>query len=61
MLEKLANDIGEPFGVSMGCHMVEGEVLESITEQADLLSADPSYNWCARSKLDSAATFGRYC
>ena len=40
LLEKLANDIGEPSGVSAGCHVVEGEVLESITEQADLLSAD---------------------
>ena len=40
LLEKLANDIGEPLGVSIGCHVVEGEVLESITEQADLLNAD---------------------
>ena len=40
LLEKLAADIGEPSGVSAGCHLVEGEVLESITEQTDLLSAD---------------------
>ena len=40
LLEKQAIDIGEPFGVSIGCHVVEGEVLESVTEQADLLSAD---------------------
>ncbi len=40
MLEKLAKDIGEPFGVSIGCHVVEGEVLESISEQAELLGAD---------------------
>lgn len=40
LLEKLANDIGEPAGVSAGCHLVEGEILEKITEQADLLGAD---------------------
>lgn len=40
LLDKLAGDIGGPLGVSIGCHVVEGEVLESITEQADLLSAD---------------------
>jgi nucleotide-binding universal stress UspA family protein len=40
LLAKLANDIGEPLAVSAGCHLVEGEVLESITEQADLLRAD---------------------
>ena len=40
LLEKQAIDIGEPFGVSIGCHVVEGEVLESVTEQADLFSAD---------------------
>ena len=40
LLEKLANETGEPFGVTAGCHLVEGEILESITEQADLLSAD---------------------
>jgi nucleotide-binding universal stress UspA family protein len=40
LLGKLASDTGEPLGVSIGCHVVEGEVLESITEQADLLRAD---------------------
>jgi len=40
LLDKLAGDIGEPLGVSIGCHVVEGEILESITEQADLLSTD---------------------
>ena len=40
LLEKLANDIGKPSGVTVGYHLVEGEVFENITEQAKLLSAD---------------------
>ena len=40
LLKELANDIGESLGITAGCHLVEGEVLESITKQADLLSAN---------------------
>jgi len=39
LLAQLANDVGEPLGVSAGCHLVEGEVLESITAQVDVLNA----------------------
>ena len=40
LLKELANDIGGSLGITAGCHLVEGEVLESITNQADLLSAN---------------------
>ena len=40
LLKELANDIDESLGITARCHLVEGEVLESITKQADLLSAD---------------------
>ena len=40
LLKELANDIGGSLGIKAGCHLVEGEVLESITKQADLLSAN---------------------
>ena len=40
LLKELADDIGGPLGITAGCHLVEGEVLESITKQADLLSAN---------------------
>jgi nucleotide-binding universal stress UspA family protein len=39
LLAQLADDVGEPLGVSAGCHLVEGEVLESITAQVDVLNA----------------------
>jgi len=40
LLKELANDIGGSLGITAGCHLVEGEVLESITKQTDLLSAN---------------------
>ena len=40
LLKELANDIGGSLGITAGCHLVEGGVLESITRQADLLSAN---------------------
>ena len=36
-LAQLAADIGEPNGVSAGCHLVEGAVLDAIVAQADFL------------------------
>jgi len=39
LLAQLADDVGEPLGASAGCHLVEGEVLESITTQVDVLDA----------------------
>ena len=39
LLAQLADDVSEPLGVSAGCHLVEGEVLESITAQVDALNA----------------------
>lgn len=38
-LSLLAAEIGEPLGVSAGQHLLEGEVMESIGRQADLLDA----------------------
>lgn len=38
-LAQLAVDIGEPQGVSVGQHLIEGAVLESIITQADLMDA----------------------
>ncbi|MBE0623033.1 MAG: universal stress protein [Burkholderiales bacterium] len=38
-LAQLATDVGRPFDVSAGQHLVEGAVLESIIAQADLLDA----------------------
>ena len=39
LLAQLADEVGEPLGVSAGCHLVEGEVLESIKAQVDVLNA----------------------
>jgi nucleotide-binding universal stress UspA family protein len=39
LLAQLANDVGEPLGVSAGRHLVEGKVLESIAAQVDALNA----------------------
>lgn len=39
LLAQLADNVSEPLGVSAGCHLVEGEVLESITAQVDALNA----------------------
>jgi nucleotide-binding universal stress UspA family protein len=39
LLAQLANDVGEPLGVSAGRHLVEGKVLESIAAQVDVLNA----------------------
>lgn len=38
-LAQLAADIGEPLGVSAGKHLLEGPVLGSIIEQANILNA----------------------
>lgn len=40
LLEKLASDIGKPLSIHVRSHVVEGEVLESITKQADSIRAD---------------------
>jgi nucleotide-binding universal stress UspA family protein len=40
LLEKLVDDVCEPIGLSAGRHLAEGEVLECITEQVNLLNAD---------------------
>ncbi len=39
LLVQLADDTGEPLGVSAGHHLVEGEVLESIASKMDELNA----------------------
>ena len=39
LLVQLADDTGEPLGVSAGHHLVEGEVLESIASKMDDLNA----------------------
>ena len=38
-LSQLADNISEPLGISVGCHLVEGKVLESIAAQVDVLNA----------------------
>ena len=38
-LSQLADDISKPLGISVEHHLVEGEVLESITAQVDVLKA----------------------
>lgn len=40
LLLQLANDIGESLGENAICHLVEGEVIEGITTQADALNAN---------------------
>ena len=39
-LSQLADNISEQFGISAGCHLVEGKVLESIAKQAVILNAN---------------------
>jgi nucleotide-binding universal stress UspA family protein len=38
-LSRLADDISKPLGISVEHHLVEGEVLESVTAQVDVLKA----------------------
>lgn len=40
LLLQLANNIGEPLGENASCHLVEGDVIEAITTQANTLNAN---------------------
>ena len=40
LLLQLANDIGEPLGENASCHLVEGNVIDAITTQANNLNAN---------------------
>ncbi len=40
LLSQLANDIGEPLGGIANCNLVEGDVIEAITTQANTLNAN---------------------
>ena len=39
-LLQFADNISEPLGINVGCHLVEGKVLESIAARLDSLNAD---------------------
>ena len=40
LLSQLANDIGDPLGGIANCHLMEGDVIEAVTTQANTLNAN---------------------